>query len=405
MIKDKKNNKIATFVLVLMVISIFIFINFIFVNDFKITEKSINNINYSNIQQNVKFLPNTNEDILKKNGYMGSIERKNTDGSVCYKDLYTLGVENDNFSTKNLTFDILDYSNVEEEMISFANSTMDNKKLENFCQSIVFINYKNHNRGKIDLKVTKSYVDGSGDLAPYVNMWDIKTTMIISTYRVGLDVHYIENVAPIFLIGEDIINVSPVYTNAKNAAITINQNLSYNVEIQQGVEYDGRVANVQIGKNYNFEYGKSISYSFEEGSFSEMQESNLYWNIWGNKLDGVRFKSKPNSEYATIMNHEMVQRVAYHDNDNEPDDLSAFVGIAGIKIYGMGFAPDLSLGYDVDNNLKDDTSAFVIGLGWKADNSAHSYMADIISYNELSMSESHSNLPEDVWEHSYGYGY
>lgn len=373
--------------------------------EYKLANKTIIGVSEVCEKYGVRFIQNKDESILKNNGYMGSIEKRNSDGTYSYKDLYTICADNNKISTQCLTFDMLDYSMFEEEVVSFLSSNTDSKKIENFCQSVVQIYYKNRTRGTIDLKVTKQYVDGSGELAPHINIWDIKSEMIISTCKAGLDEHTIVEVAPIFLIGEDIINVTPVYTNANNTTITLTEGTSHNIQIQAGKEYDDRVSNTQVGLTYNFQYGESRSYTFTQGSYSEIKDSNLYWNIWGTNLDGVRYRATPNGNNITRMNHEMVQRVAYYDNDDDPDNLAAFVGIAGIKINGKVFAPDLTLGYDSNNNIANNTVAFAICLGWKSDNSAHSYMANVINYDELPISNSYSNLPEDTWEHSYGYGY
>lgn len=397
--------KPTTVLLIIAVIVSFVLFNYIFSFDSVLFESSggkVSEASSLDYKQYVRFIKNNDETLLKETGYIGSLVKENLDGTLCFKDLYTVCADNNELSTKNLTLEKVDYSNVEEEMVNFLNETTDNKKIENFCQSIVFINYNSLNRGKIDLKVTKTYVDGSGGLAPYVNIWDIKSTMIVTTYIAGGRSHYIKEVAPLFVIGEDIINLSPVYTNANNATITLSEGTSHTVQIQAGIEYDG-IVHPEIGGSYTFEYGETKSYSFVAGSFSEIQTSNLYWDIWGSRYDGVRYKSTPNASNATVMTHEMVQRVAYYDNDNTPDLLSAFVGIAGIKI-SDSMGTRFEIGYGSNGTIEDDSLAFVIGIGWNADNSEHSYMANLIGYGSLLMSESHSNLPEDVWSHSYSYG-
>lgn len=100
--------------------------------EYKLANKTIIGVSEVCEKYGVRFIQNKDESILKNNGYMGSIEKRNSDGTYSYKDLYTICADNNKISTQCLTFDMLDYSMFEEEVVSFLSSNTDSKKNRKF---------------------------------------------------------------------------------------------------------------------------------------------------------------------------------------------------------------------------------------------------------------------------------
>lgn len=353
----------------------------------------------------INFVENSDEALLKNSGYIGTLEKTKESKLIEQVDIFMFNADNNAISTADLTFDSIDYGMIEDEARILSTQTNDPKKIENYCRCVAYINYNGHNRAKIDLKVTKTFVDGSLGVAPYAGLWDLRSDMVISNIDYGTSKHYIEAAAPLIVISTDLLDVTQPETNANNATLSISSSMTNSFQIQAGIQYDNRVPNLQVGGTYEFTYGKTTTHSFNKYSFSSVTTAYPDYNLWGNTLNGAKYKVV-NNEKEYILNYQLVQRVGYFDIDSTPDDLFAFIGIGGLKIDGKGFAPNLLIGDLEASENVNDGNLFGIFMGWKSDNSAHAYAANINGFsNNMIMDYSSSNLPADVWTHTYGYGF
>lgn len=343
------------------------------------------------------FFINDDEALLKKTGLMGTIVRKNDDGSLVSRNLYTIAAVGDELTTQGLTLDNVDYSVVSDEIQTFST----NRQIDNNCTLIAFVNYKNHNRARIEITTRKLFIDGSWGIAPYFGMWDISCTFNITPLAVGLDRHSVVKAQFVYGKSEDIIGVTDIKESSLNKQITITNDYTFSTTIDKGIEFDGSKVTAQVGQSYTFTYGKSMSQTYTYGSTTKTNEYTFYEAFWGNQLKGKAFDIIPNE--SDNINFRVAQRVAYIDDDSEPDGMFAYAGIGAIQIKGKVFAPSLQYGtFDKDPGLRCLGTA----IFWNVDNKYHSYLTNLNGTTNYPVRDisSNSNLNSTDASHLYEEG-
>lgn len=341
------------------------------------------------------FFINDDEALLKKTGLMGTIVRKNNDGSLVSRNLYTIAAVGDELTTQGLTLDNVDYSVVNDEIQTFST----NRQIDNNCTLIAFVNYKKHNRARIEITTRKLFIDGSWGIAPYFGMWDISCTFNITPLAVGLDRHCVLKAQFVYGKSEEIIGVTDIKDSSKNEQITITDNYTFSTTIDKGIEFDGSKVTAQAGQSFTFTYGNSTSKTYTYGSTTKTNEYIFYEAFWGNQLKGKAFDIVPKG--SDSLNFRVAQRVAYIDDDSEPDGMFAYAGIGAIQIEGKFFAPSLQYGtFDVDPGL----GCLGTAIFWNVDNKYHAYLTNLNGTYDYPVQDisSNSNLsPGTGMSHFY----
>lgn len=347
------------------------------------------------------FFINDDEALLKKTGLMGTIVRKNDDGSLVSRNLYTIGAVGDKLTTEGLTLNNLDYSVVNDEIQTFSTLNYTNKEIDNNCTLIAFVNYRNHNRARIEITTRKFFIDGSNGLAPYFGMWDISSTLNITPLAVGLDRHNVVKAQFVYGKSEEIIGASDIKDSSNNKVVSLTNSYTFSTTIDKGIEFDGSKVTAQAGQSYTFTYGNSRNKTYTYGSTTKLNEYMFYEEFWGNKLKGKAFDIAPNG--SDSLNFRVVQRVAYIDVDNEPDSMFAYAGIGAIKINGKVFAPNLTYGTFYSN---PGLGCLGTAMFWSVDNKYHSYLTNLNGTTDYPVRDisSNSNLNSTDASHLYEEG-
>lgn len=345
------------------------------------------------------FFINDDEALLKKTGLMGTIVRKNDDGSLVSRNLYTIAAVGDELTTQGLTLNNLDYSVVNDEIQTFSALNYTNKEIDNNCTLIAFVNYNRHNRARIEITTRKLFIDGSNGLAPYFGMWDISSTLNITPLAVGLDRHNVVKAQFVYGKSEEIIGASDIKDSSNNKVVSLTNSYTFSTTIDKGIEFDGSKVTAQAGQSYTFTYGNSRNITYTYGSTTKINEYMFYEEFWGNKLKGKAFDIAPNG--SDSLNFRVVQRVAYIDVDSEPDSMFAYAGIGAIKINGKVFAPNLTYG---DFNSNPGLGCLGTALMWNVDNKYHAYLTNLNGTYDYPVQDisSNSNLnPGTGMSHFY----
>lgn len=341
------------------------------------------------------FFINDDEALLKKTGLMGTIVRKNDDGSLVSRNLYTIAAVGDELTTQGLTLDNVDYSVVNDEIQTFST----NRQIDNDCTLIAFVNYKNHNRARIEINTRKKFIDGSWGLAPYFGMWDIISTLNITPLPAGLDRHSVVKAQFVYGKKTDGTREGEIYNSSENKVISLTNSFTFSTTIDKGVEFDGSKVTAQAGQSYTFTYGNSKTETYTYGSTTLKNHYEFYEAFWGNQLKGKAYDIIPNG--SDSLNFGVVERVAYIDDDSAPDSMFAYAGIGAIQIKGKVFAPSLQYGtFDVNPGLGCLGTAIL----WDVDNKYHAYLTNLNGTYDYPVQDisSNSNLnPGTGMSHFY----
>lgn len=347
------------------------------------------------------FFINDDEALLKKTGLMGTIVRKNDDGSLVSRNLYTIGAVGDKLTTEGLTLNSLDYSVVNDEIQTFSALNYTNKEIDNYCTLIAFVNYRNHNRARIEMTTRKVYVDGSRGLAPYFGMWDIISTLNIIPLPVGLDRHNVVKAQFVYGKNSLSIGVGQIIDNSQNKVVTINKNFTFSTTIDKGIAFDGGNVTAQAGQSFTFTYGYAESEQYIYGSTTKLKDYQFYAEFWGNQLNGITYVIAPNE--SDSLSFQVAERVAYKDEDSDPDGMFAYAGIGAIEIDGKFLAPDLTYG---DFNSNPGLRCLGTAIIWSVDNKYHSYLTNLNGTTNYPVRDisSNSNLNSTDASHLYEEG-